>query len=293
MKTRIILSALSLVAATGFLGAAETEKPADRAGETVVVRDTVYKNATQYSLDSLKYASEYALQTELQKLRAEHYKDSVVYSQMNAEQLYQLQMKQEDRYWKTDYQRFMDNVFPPLLIAVCIMLAFWLVLKARDKGKQRSHELKMTQFETMQKAKIIFRERRVEATPEAPAATDEGYEMDMPSIGTDYSQAFERTKKNVASYMRSPRKYRKTGVVLLIIAIGMMFFFGSVGHGDAWSIGLIPLFIGFAYLYLDYSSKKSEQQRREMEEFMRYKTERQSQEKPGPEQEENKENAGE
>lgn len=293
MRTKIFLSALSLVAATGFLGAAETEKTADRPEETAVVRDTVYKNATQYSLDSLKYASEYALQTELQKLRAEHYKDSVVYSQMSADQLYELQMKQQDRYWKPPFRYFVDGPGIAFLMVISILLAFWMVLQAREKGKRRAHELKMAQFEAMQKAKIIFRERRVEATPEAPAAMSEGYEMDMPSVETDYAQVFERTKKNVASYMRSPRKYRKTGVILLIIAIGAMIFFGSVGRGDAWVLGIIPLFIGFAYLYLDYASKKSEQQRRDMEEFMRYKAERQSQEKPGPEQEENKENAGE
>ena len=293
MKIRIILSALAIFAATGFLGAAETEKTAEQSEEAMVVRDTVYKNASQYSLDSLKYASQYALQTALEKMRTDRFLDSAVYSQMNADQLYQIQMKKQDRYWTTDSQRFMNNVFPPLLIALCIMLAFWLVLQAREKGKRRAHELKMAQFEAMQKAKIVYRECRAEAAPDAPAGEAEEYEMDMPIIGTDYSQAFERTKKRVASYMRSPRKYRKTGVVLLIIAIGMMFFFGSVGHGDAWPIGLIPLFIGFAYLYLDYASKKSEQQRRDMEEFMRYKAERESQEKPESKQEESKENAGE
>lgn len=274
MKIRIILSALALVAATGFLGAAEKEKPAEQPEGAVVVRDTVYKNATQYSLDSLKYASEYALQTALEKMRMDRFLDSVVYSQMNNDQLYQIQMKKQDRYWTTDSQRFMNNVFPPLLIALCIMLAFWLVLQAREKGKRRAHELKMAQFEAVQKAKIVYRERRAEAIPDAPAGEAEEYEMDMPLIGTDYSQAFERTKKSVASYMRSPRKYRKTGVILLIIAVGTMVFFGAISNGDAWSIGIIPLFIGFAYLYLDYSSKKSEQQRRDMEEFMRYKAEK-------------------
>lgn len=38
---------------------------------TVATVDTVYLNATQYALDSLKYAAEYKLQTELAKLRNE------------------------------------------------------------------------------------------------------------------------------------------------------------------------------------------------------------------------------
>ena len=276
MKSKILLSALLTFAATGVLVAAQVEETA-AADTPVVVRDTVYKNATQYSLDSLRYASEFNLQTTLENLRNERYRDSVVYSQMSAEQLYRIQMTRQSRYWQSDYQRFMNGPFPALLIAVCLMLAFAMVLKARERGKQRAQELKMAQLEAAQKARIVFRERRAaESDPRLPEQAEEEYEMDLPFDRPDYGALFQRTKRNVASYVRSPRRYRKTGILILIFSVGAMLFFGLVGNGDAWVLGIIPLFISFAYLYLDYASQKTEQQRREVEEFRRYKAEKEA-----------------
>lgn len=243
---------------------------------TVATVDTVYLNATQYALDSLKYAAEYKLQTELAKLRNERYKDSVVYARMNSQQLFQIQMSRQSRYWTPPFRHFMERQFPPIFVGFCILFAFGMVLQARDKGKQRTHEQKMAQFEALQKVRIVWRERgsQDKSGSDSPAS-DSGQEADLPFDDVpDYAAIFQRTQRQVASYIRSPRRYRKTGVILLILAVGMMVFFGVMSSGAAWGLGLIPLFIGFAYLYLDYASQASDRKRRQYEEFKRYQAEK-------------------
>ena len=71
-------------------------------------------------------------------------------------------------------------------------------------------------------------------------------------------------------------KYRRTGIIFMLIGLGVMMFFLSLGSNTPWGLGIIPMFIGFAYLYLDYSNAKSVEERKQMEEFLRYKRERES-----------------
>ena len=277
MKNRIIfLVGLSLAAA--FALSAQSGAATSVVGKQNVSEqtDTLRKGATQYSLDSLKYQAEFRLKTELEKLRTERYKDSMVYARMNASQLYELQMFRTDRRWTPPFRRFMDHDFFPLLAVICLLLAFWMVLRARDKGKQRAHEQKMAQFEALQKARIVWRERSLQTreNPREAGRVDEEENADFPFDGaSNGGDLFEQTRRSVANYARSARRYRKTGIVLLIFSVGVMLFFAIVGSGRAWALSIIPLFIAFAYLYLDYASQKSEQRRRDYEEFKRNKTE--------------------
>lgn len=284
MKHRFILSLALGLAGCGMLSAAEPKAQAagrekDAVAELSATLSEDADRKAQYALDSLKYAAQYELQTSLAKLANQRYKDSVVYSQMGRDQLFAMQMKQQVRGWRSDYELFMENVFPALVMAFCIMMAFWMVLKARDRGKQRAHELKMAQFEAMQKARVIYRERQ--RAGEAPEAASDSTELSFAEEKNDYARVFERTKRDLKTYMRDGRKFRKTGVILMIIGVGTMFFFLSVGgFRGPWGLGLIPIFIGLAYLYLDYSSKKTDVQRREMQEFLRYKSMKEAEKTP-------------
>ncbi|MEY2560854.1 MAG: hypothetical protein QOG51_1269 [Verrucomicrobiota bacterium] len=44
------------------------------------------------------------------------------------------------------------------------------------------------------------------------------------------------------------RSDMRRGVVLVMVGIGIMIFFGAVNDGGAWSLGMIPFLIGAAYL---------------------------------------------
>lgn len=275
MKNKILLSAVSVLGTLCALSASPQQTSDEQAPvrETVVAADTVLPEASsQYALDSLRYAWEYKQKTRLEELRTERYLDSVVYAQMNENQLYRLQMSRQDRYWESETQRFFEGPFVLLVSLAFVLVAFGMVLRARDRGKQRSQELKLAQLEAMKKGQIVFLDRKTEQ--DRSCAPDEPISEPYPGDVSDYTAVFEQTRRQAARYLRSPRRYRKTGVLLILFAFGTMLFFGLVGSGDAWVLGIVPLFIGFAYLYLDYVSLKTEQQRREMEEFRRYKAEK-------------------
>lgn len=44
------------------------------------------------------------------------------------------------------------------------------------------------------------------------------------------------------------RSDMRRGVVLLMVGVGLMIFFGAVGDGGAWALGVIPFLIGLGYL---------------------------------------------
>lgn len=275
MKQKILI----LTAAASFAlvmggGAGKGQSRKSRTDSVTVVRDTVYLNSTQYALDSLKYAS----QVELEKVRSERYKDSIVYARMSADRLYNIQMARQSRHWEPPFERFMNGGgFAVLLISICLMLALWFVLQAREKGKQRAHQLRMAQFEAMQKEKIISRVQQKD-----DVAAQEDIRQDIPDPvfrpeRINYAQIYEQGRDSLADYLKKPSKYRRTGIIFMLIGLGvMMFQFLSLGSNTPWGLGIIPMFIGFAYLYLDYSNAKSVEERKQMEEFLRYKRERES-----------------
>ena len=154
MKNKILLSAVSVLGTLCALSASpqQTSDEQAPARETVVAADTLSPEASsQYALDSLRYAWEYKQKTRLEELRTERYLDSVVYAQMSENQLYNLQMSRQSRYWKSETQRFFEGPFVLLVILIFILLVFGMVLRARDRGKQRAQELKLAQLEAMKK----------------------------------------------------------------------------------------------------------------------------------------------
>ncbi len=274
MKQKILILTAALLLPLSWVAGQEKDKAAKAVPDSVtVVRDTVYLNSAQYALDSLKYAS----QVELEKVRSERYKDSIVYARMSADRLYNIQMARQSRYWQPPFERFMNGGgFAALLTSICLMLALWFVLQAREKGKQRAHQLRMAQFEAMQKEKIISRGQQKD-----DVAAQENIRQDIPDPvfrpeRTNYAQIYEQGRDSLADYLKKPSKYRRTGIIFMLIGLGVMMFFLSLGSNTPWGLGIIPMFIGFAYLYLDYSNAKSVEERKQMEEFLRYKRERES-----------------
>ena len=165
MKNKILLSAVSVLGTLCALSASPQQTTDEQAParETVVAADTVLPEASsQYALDSLRYAWEYKQKTRLEELRTERYLDSVVYAQMNENQLYNLQMSRQSRYWKSETQRFFEGPFALLVSLAFVLVAFGMVLRARDRGKQRAQELKLAQLEAMKKGQIVFLDRKTE-----------------------------------------------------------------------------------------------------------------------------------
>lgn len=275
MKQKILILTAAFLLPLTWAAGQEKGRNAGAASDSVtVVRDTVYLNATQYALDSLKYAS----LVELEKVRNERYKDSIVYARMSSDRLYNIQMSRQSRYWQPPLEKFWSSGFIPfILTAGCIMLALWFVLQAREKGKQRTHQLRMAQFEAMQKEKIISRvqEKHDDTVPEKQ---DDGTEPLFRPARMDYSQAYGQDRDSLADYLKKPAKYRRTGIIFILIGLGGMLFFLSMGSNSPWGLGIVPMFIGFAYLYLDYSNAKSAEERKQMEEFLRYKRGREGRE---------------
>lgn len=274
MRQRILILTAALLLPLSWAAGQEKDKAAKAAPDSVtVVRDTVYLDSTQYALDSLKYAS----LIEIEKVRNERYKDSIVYARMSADRLYNIQMARQSRYWEPPFERFVNSgAFASILVSACLVLSLWFVLQAREKGKQRTHQLRMAQFEAMQKEKIIS---RVQQRDGDAAQEDIRQEIPEPVFRperTNYAQMYEQGRDSLADYLKKPAKYRRTGIIFILIGLGVMMFFLSIGSNTPWGLGIIPMFIGFAYLYLDYSNAKSAEERKRMEEFLRYKRERES-----------------
>lgn len=273
MKQRILILAAVFLLPLAWASGQEKDKPAGAASDSVaVVRDTVYLNDTQYALDSLKYAS----MVEIEKVRSERYKDSIVYARMSADRLYNIQMARQSRYWQPPFEKFMNGgAFAAVLTCACLMLALWFVLQAREKGKQRAHQLRMAQFEAMQKEKIISRvhERQDAAEQEKQESSEPLFRPAQTGYPRGYGYEAGREHDSLSDYLRKPAKYRRTGIIFILVGLGVMMFFLSMGSNTPWGLGIIPMFIGFAYLYLDYSNAKSAEERKQMDEFLRYKRE--------------------
>ena len=276
MKQKIlILIMLLLLPLVVALGQRKSKVVEEKDTTAVVVRvDTVYKNATQYSLDSLKYAS----LANLEKIKNERYKDSMVYAQMSADRLYVLQMKKENRFYRTtEEELFNGPILPLTFFTISIIAIVWLILWAREKNKRRQHEYRMAQLEKGLQEKIIIREveNRVEVPVERPVYIHDTPKNDNVNSAEDEAMPKEVKKdSSFTDYLRGATVYRKRGIMLIYIGVAIMILFWSFGgFNSPWGLGFIPMFIGLAYLYMDFTTSGKGYYKTPRSRYVRYEEE--------------------
>ncbi|MDD4820911.1 MAG: DUF6249 domain-containing protein, partial [Flavobacteriales bacterium] len=249
----IIIILVLLVPLTMVFGQRKSQTASAENDTTVVVTrvDTVYKNATQYALDSLKYDAEQSLE----RIKNERYKDSIVYSYMSADRLYILQMKKVDRYYRTTEEELLNGpLIPVSMFVIGILVLIWLLLLARERGKRREHEYRMAQLEKGLQEKIIVREiEKVEVPVEKRIYVHQDKDKNTVEESSIEPQKpvyqNRRAENSFWDYLRVGTKYRKRGVLLIAFGVVVMLFFLSMGTNSPWGLGFILVFIGVAYLY--------------------------------------------
>ena len=155
------------------------------------------------------------------------------------------------------------------------MLALWFVLQAREKRQTKGAPAAYGTVRGNAEGEDNFQGGSRRTTLRLRRIYGRIYRIlfSVPK-GPITPRYMSRGRDSLADYLKKPSKYRRTGIIFMLIGLGVMMFFLSLGSNTPWGLGIIPMFIGFAYLYLDYSNAKSVEERKQMEEFLRYKRER-------------------
>ncbi|MBR4402678.1 MAG: hypothetical protein IKT29_04025 [Flavobacteriales bacterium] len=200
----------------------------------------------QLRSDSMRYAAE----VKIEELKIQAYKDSIVYSKMSKEDLYVLERAKVSRYYKTIEEELLQ---PQLIIMVtlfiCTLAVIYMVISARERGRRRSHEYRMAQLERggLEKPDGLAEEDLLDIDNKtAKIKINQAVYEDAPSSPFGVP---------IKDYLAVNTKYRRYGVLFIIAGIAVMsLFWADTGFSSPWMLGLIPAFIGVAFLYLDYVS---------------------------------------
>ncbi|MBQ1968497.1 MAG: hypothetical protein II371_02760 [Flavobacteriales bacterium] len=216
----------------------------------------LFSQATEISSvspnDSLRYAMQlrsdsmrYAAEVKIEELKIQAYKDSIVYSKMSKEDLYVLERAKVSRYYKTTGEELLQpELIIMVILIICSLAVIYMVISARERGRRRSHEYRMALLERgMQK--------------KANAMTEDDETGNVVKINQAiYDDAPSAPfSAPIKDYLAVNTKYRRRGVLFIIAGIAVMsLFWADTGFSSPWMLGLIPVFIGVAFLYLDYVS---------------------------------------
>ena len=67
---------------------------------------------------------------------------------------------------------------------------------------------------------------------------------------------------SIKDYLAVNTKYRRRGVLFIIAGVAVMVLcWADTGFSSPWPLGWIPMFIGVAYLYLDYTSMEDKKRK--------------------------------
>ena len=223
----------------------------------------LFSQATEISSissnDSLRYAMQlrsdsmrYAAEVKIEELKIQAYKDSIVYSKMSKEDLYVLERAKVSRYYKTTGEELLQpELIIMVILIICSLAVIYMVISARERGRRRSHEYRMALLERgMQK--------------KANAMTEDDETGNVVKINQAiYDDAPSAPfSAPIKDYLAVNTKYRRRGVLFIIAGIAVMsFFWADTGFSSPWMLGLIPVFIGVAFLYLDYVSMEDKKRK--------------------------------
>ena len=234
MKNRMIMALIALlIPMMTFASNATSLNPNDSLRYVMQLRS-----------DSMRYAAE----IKIEELKIQAYKDSIVYSKMSKEDLYVLERAKVSRYYKTIEEELLQ---PELIIMVtlfiCTLAVIYMVISARERGRRRSHEYRMAQLE-----------RGGLEKPDGLAEEDL-LDIDNKTVKIKINQAvYEDAPSSpfgvpIKDYLAVNTKYRRYGVLFIIAGVALMAIcWADAGLSSPWMLGLIPVFIGVAFLYLDY-----------------------------------------
>ena len=223
----------------------------------------LFSQATEISSispnDSLRYAMQlrsdsmrYAAEVKIEELKIQAYKDSIVYSKMSKEDLYVLERAKVSRYYKTTGEELLQpELIIMVILIICSLAVIYMVISARERGRRRSHEYRMALLERgMQK--------------KANAMTEDDETGNVVKINQAiYDDAPSAPfSAPIKDYLAVNTKYRRRGVLFIIAGIAVMsLFWADTGFSSPWMLGLIPVFIGVAFLYLDYVSMEDKKRK--------------------------------
>ena len=228
----------------------------------------LFSQATEISSissnDSLRYAMQlrsdsmrYAAEVKIEELKIQAYKDSIVYSKMSKEDLYVLERAKVSRYYKTIEEELLQ---PELIIMVtlfiCTLAVIYMVISARERGRRRSHEYRMAQLERggLEKPDGLAEEDLLDIDNKtAKIKINQAVYEDAPSSPFGVP---------IKDYLAVNTKYRRYGVLFIIAGVALMAIcWADTGFSSPWMLGLIPVFIGVAFLYLDYVSMEDKKRK--------------------------------
>ncbi|MBQ5815815.1 MAG: hypothetical protein IIW30_07585, partial [Flavobacteriales bacterium] len=168
------------------------------------------------------------------------------------EDLYVLERAKVSRYYKTTGEELLQpELIIMVILIICSLAVIYMVISARERGRRRSHEYRMALLERgMQK--------------KANAMTEDDETGNVVKINQAiYDDAPSAPfSAPIKDYLAVNTKYRRRGVLFIIAGIAVMsLFWADTGFSSPWMLGLIPVFIGVAFLYLDYVSMEDKKRK--------------------------------
>ena len=226
----------------------------------------LFSQATEISSispnDSLRYAMQlrsdsmrYAAEVKIEELKIQAYKDSIVYSKMSKEDLYVLERARVSRYYKTTGEELLQpELIIMVILIICSLAVIYMVISARERGKCRAHEYRMALLERgLQEKASVENVSCPQSSEIAKIKVNRAVYEDAPT--TPFSSS-------IKDYLAVNTKYRRRGVLFIIAGVAVMVLCWAIaGFSSPWPLGWIPMFIGVAYLYLDYTSMEDKKRK--------------------------------
>ena len=205
----------------------------------------------QLRSDSMRYAAD----VKKEELKIQAYKDSIVYSKMSKEDLYDIERAKASRYYRTTEENLLrPEVILTIVFFVCLLVIIYMVMAARERGKCRAHEYRMALLERgLQEKASVENVSCPQSSEIAKIKVNRAVYEDAPT--TPFSSS-------IKDYLAVNTKYRRRGVLFIIAGVAVMVLCWAIaGFSSSWPLGWIPMFIGVSYLYLDYTSMEDKKRK--------------------------------